>query len=339
MSTASVQRRTVDVVVIARNEATRIAACIESVLAATTARFQDACVVVVDSNSEDGTATIAARYPVKVYRYRARRMTAAAGRWIGFKQTDARYVLFIDGDCQLVPGWLELAVDKMDETPPAGVVCGARQNAYLRPGGIELHEAGTDLGGTALYRSEALVSTKGFNPFIIGGEEQELAARLEAHGFHLLTTDALMSVHHTAPKESVPGIWRRYRSGMQSGPGQVLRIALSDGLFMHHARRFDRYILTVLYLSAGLACAAVALGGHPAALTDWVLIGLVVFVILWWRRRSLREAAFIVADWVSVAIGGVRAFFRKPAPPEAFDYTLESIDDAETRIPRPPRAS
>jgi glycosyltransferase involved in cell wall biosynthesis len=337
--TAATPRRTVDVVIIARNEATRIAACIESVLSATASRFQDSRVVVVDSNSEDGTAAIAARYPVKVYRYRARRMTAAAGRWIGFQQTNARYVLFLDGDCELVPSWLELAVDTMDETPTAGVICGARQNAYLRPDGIELHDAGTDLGGTALYRSEALISTKGFNPFIIGGEEQELAARIEAHGFQLLATEALMSVHHTAPKESVPGIWRRYRSGMQSGPGQVLRISLADGLFIHHARRFDRYILTALYLVAGIAAVLVALEGHPAAFTDWVLIGLVVFMVLWWRRRSLHEAAFIAADWVSVAIGGIRAFFRTPPPREAFDYTLESIDDAETRIPSPPRAS
>jgi glycosyltransferase involved in cell wall biosynthesis len=333
------EKRTVDVVIIARNEAARIGGCIESVLSATAPRFADARIIVVDSNSHDETAAIASRYPVAVYRYRAARTTAAAGRWIGFKQTNARYVLFLDGDCQLVPGWLEIAVEKLDAIPSAGVICGARQNAYLRPGGIEVHDAGTDLGGTALYRSDALVNAGSFNPFILGGEEQELAARIEACGFQLLTSQALMSVHHTAPKESLPGIWRRYRSGMQSGPGQVLRVALHGGLFMHHVRRFDRYILTLSYLCIGLACALIAASGHPFAFVDWLIFGMLIFAALGVRRRSIRQAVYIVADWVSVAVGGGRAFLRKPPQPETFEYTLESVNGTDEKVRQRPRAS
>ncbi|HEY2387126.1 MAG TPA: glycosyltransferase family A protein [Candidatus Binatia bacterium] len=320
--------RTLDVVVIARNEAARIEACIASVLAATRERFTDAQVVIVDSDSTDGTAAIAAKHPVHVYRYRARRMTAAAGRAIGFKQTAARYVLFVDGDCQLVPGWLELAIATMDDAPNAGVICGSRRNAYAGADGNEFEDAGDSLGGTALYRAAAFVGTGGFNPFIIAGEEQELAARIAAAGFQLLRTRAPMSVHNTDRKESPSGIWRRCRSGMQGGPGQVLRAAWRDGLFWHHARRYNRYVLTALDLGVGLACLALALTGRPAALAAWAAIWILLFLVLAARRRSLREAAFIVADWISVAAAGSLAFLRAPARPETFEYELERIDRA-----------
>ena len=184
---------------------------------------------------------------------------------------------------------------------------------------------GTDLGGTALYRHEALDRCGGFNPFIIGSEEQELSVRLQACGYQSLRTAQKMSIHNTARKESFAGMWRRYRSGMQSGPGQVLRVALQDGLFLVHARRFDRYILTFVYLLLGVLTAGFASVGHPRLVEAWLLIGLVGFLLLGWRRRSLVEATFIVTDWISVAIGSFWTFVRKPMPAEEFVYTLERV--------------
>jgi glycosyltransferase involved in cell wall biosynthesis len=317
--------RLVDVVIITRNEAAHIGRCIESVLSAIASRFGDARIVVIDSNSHDDTTEIASRYRVGVYRYRARRMTAAAGRWIGLHQVQARYVLYLDGDCLLVPQWLEEAVDTMEASPSVGVICGARQNAYDRSGGVDIHDAGSSLGGTALYRAQALAIAGGFNPFIVGSEEQELAARLEARGFQLHTTSALMSVHHTTPRESAWGIWRRWRSGMQGGPGQVLRIALSDGLFLPHARRFNRYLTTFAYLAVG-ALFALAAPWHPRPFLAWLVVGGAVFALLSWRLRSLHAAGFVVADWVSVALASFRGFVETPRARETFEYTLDTLD-------------
>jgi len=229
MSVSAATARRLGIVIITRNEATRIAKCLESVLAATAQNFADADIVVIDSDSNDETTAVAALYPVRVYRYRAPRRSAAAGRWIGLKQIEAEYVLFLDGDCQLIPGWLEAAIAEMDATPNGGVICGSRKNAHEDHGHVEVVHAGSDLGGTALYRYEALRRCNGFNPFIIGSEEQELSVRLLACGYTALRTNAPMSIHNTAKKESLAGMWRRCRSGMQSGPGQVLRVAMRDG--------------------------------------------------------------------------------------------------------------
>jgi glycosyltransferase involved in cell wall biosynthesis len=316
--------RVISVVIIARNESARIGACIESVLAATARRFVDAQIVVVDSNSQDTTAAVAAKYPVQVFRYRAARTTAAAGRWIGFRQVEARYVLFLDGDCELVKGWLEIAVDTMEATPTAGVICGARQDAHLTAHGLELQNVGCRLGGVALYRSTTLAQAGSFNPHVIAGEEQELAARILQCGFSALTTTELMSVHHTNPKASAADLWRRFRTGMQSGPGQVLRTSIRDGLFFHHLRQFDRYAFTMLFLIVG-AAALVAMPWSRVPLELWLLGGAVVFFVLWWRRRHLHEVLFILTDWVSVALSSIPSFFARPAPRDRFEHGLERI--------------
>lgn len=325
MSTPPSSNLTLAVVVITRNEAARIGTCLESILTAASDSFSDADIVVVDSDSSDDTTTIAARYPVRVFRYKAPRRSAAAGRWIGLQQMHARYVLFVDGDCEIVPGWLELAIARMEADPSLGVICGSRQNAHVEQGVVHLANGGNDLGGTALYRHEALVRSNGFNPFIIGSEEQELCVRLESHGYRAVRMAEPMSVHHTAKKESIAGMWRRHRSGMQSGPGQVLRVALRDGLFMRHARRFDRYILTFLYLALGVLAALIVPLGYTRPLEEWIVIGVAGFLVLAWRRRSFGEATFIVADWISVALGSFRTFLRRPRLPEEFAYTLECI--------------
>jgi CelD/BcsL family acetyltransferase involved in cellulose biosynthesis len=316
--------RTLGVVVITRNESAQIAGCLEAVLAATRG-FPDTQIVVVDSDSTDDTVAIAGRYPVEVYRYRGPRMSAAAGRRVGLDQIAARYVFFIDGDCRVAPGWLESAVEILERDPTAGVVCGGRQNAYLSDEGLDFKDVGCALGGTALYRRDVLVRAGGFNPFITGAEEQELLARILALGYRKLATPELMAVHYTGVKESVDGLWRRQRSGMLQGPGEVLRASLSTGTFAYHAREFNRYILTFAFIAVGVVCALAEIW-EPIFLVIWLATGWIAGVALSVRRRSVREAMFIVADWVLVAMNGVVSFARTPRMPESFRCELERIE-------------
>ncbi|MCC6765499.1 MAG: glycosyltransferase family 2 protein [Deltaproteobacteria bacterium] len=323
MNPANGSAHELGVVIITRNEAARVAACIESVLRAIKPSFANADVVVIDSDSSDDTTAIAARYPVRVFRYRALRMSAAAGRWIGAQRIGAPYVLFLDGDCELVPGWLELAIVRMRLDPTLGVIHGARRN--VENGVVDTTSMTNALGGTALYRREALIRCKGFNPFIIACEEQELRIRLEAAGYRAVHTIEPMLLHHTIKKETIAGMWRRYSAGMQGGPGQVLRIAWRDGLFLKHARRFNRYIATAVYLLAGALAALATPIASPVPLLAWAFLGALSVAGLAWRRRSVRDATFIVADWTSVAIGSLRSFVESPRPHEDFTYSLEEL--------------
>src|SRR5262245_23394565 len=98
------------VIIIGRNEGERLVQCLESVGAVTEK------IVYVDSGSTDGSVAAARRAGAVVVELDlARPFTAARARNEGFwalKSADpsVRLVQFIDGDCTLVPGWIERAV-------------------------------------------------------------------------------------------------------------------------------------------------------------------------------------------------------------------------------------
>jgi glycosyltransferase involved in cell wall biosynthesis len=86
------------VVLISKNQEWNIARLVESVLKETD-RLPAREIVLVDSASTDRTIEIAAQYPISVLRLCPKqRLTAAAGRYVGTKQTRGGLVLFLDGD-------------------------------------------------------------------------------------------------------------------------------------------------------------------------------------------------------------------------------------------------
>jgi Glycosyl transferase family 2 len=111
-------------VVIGRNEGHRLQACLGSVLPGI------ASVVYVDSGSTDGSVELARGMGAEVIQLdMARPFTAARARNTGFSHLMARhhhtrYVQFIDGDCELVDGWLGVALQHLESHPDSAVVSG-----------------------------------------------------------------------------------------------------------------------------------------------------------------------------------------------------------------------
>lgn len=313
------------IVVIARNEEENIAACLEAALAAVR-ELDCGEIVLVDSNSTDRTVEIAKNYPISILRYRAERPTAAAGRRIGFAHVRARYVLFLDGDCCVEPGFIEEALKTFAGRDDAAVVYGSRrdvtpgQDEYAAPA---IHRS---LGGNALYRADALSRVGSFHPFIVGEEEGELLGRLRAAGYRAVRTDRPMITHYTEAVQTVDGFLQRHRRGLRNGTGQVLRLALGQGLFWYHAKRLNRYLLTLSFMALGVVLAAGGLvAGTPVPLLLWIAAAAGAFVLLWIKRRSLRNASYIVADWVTVALSLGRGFMHAPPPAASFSPALERL--------------
>jgi glycosyltransferase involved in cell wall biosynthesis len=316
-------------VVIARNEERHIGACLQALCNGLQA-FPGSPVVLVDSDSSDDTVRIASSFPVMIYRYRAPFTTAAAGRVIGFRQMAARYVLFVDGDSYIEGSWLTRAVALMEASPKAALIYGARQEMFERVSadfasqGPAPEEYG--LGGNALYRSDVLREVNGFNPFIAAEEEGELLGRIQAAGYHAIRSSDVMFYHHTLPKDTLQSLVRRHRNRLSHGPGQILRLSITQGLFCYHARRFNRYLLMLAYLTAGvILSAAGAFFAEPWLPLLWIASGVAGFSWLLFRRRSLRGALCIVIDWLLVAVSMARDFFERPRHPELFEAVVERV--------------
>ncbi|MEO7622112.1 MAG: glycosyltransferase, partial [Gallionella sp.] len=195
------------VVVIGRNEGERLRRCLESV-------GQDAGkIVYVDSGSTDDSVTMAQERGVEVVSLDlSSPFTAARARNAGFSRLyqlspDMRYVQFVDGDCELVPGWLDKVVNCMETHVEVAMACGRLRERFPEQSIYNLlcdMEWNTPVGnakacgGIALARVSAFQSVHGYRENLIAGEEPELCVRLRSSGWTIWRLDDEMAWHDAA---------------------------------------------------------------------------------------------------------------------------------------------
>ena len=194
----------IGLIAIGRNEGDRLRRCLESVVGKVRQ------VVYVDSGSTDGSVEMARSLGADVVALDLTiPFTAARARNAGLERLltlcpGLAYVQFVDGDCEVVEGWLEKAQQALTEHSDWAVVCGRRrerfpeQTIYNKLCDIEwdtpVGEAAA-CGGDAMMRIAALQKVGGYNPALIAGEEPELCVRLRQAGWKVYRLDAEMTLH------------------------------------------------------------------------------------------------------------------------------------------------
>ncbi len=221
------------VIAIGRNEGERLRRCLASVVG------RPNCVVVyVDSNSTDGSVKLAREMGAEVVELdMSIPFSAARARNEGFARL--RHVAphvklgqFIDGDCEVVAGWIEKARETLEARPELAVVCGRRRerfperSIYNRLADIEWNTPVGDArscGGDAMTRVEAFQQVGGYNPAVIAGEEPEMCVRLRQKGWKIARVDAEMTLHD-ADMTRFGQFWKRMVRGGH---------AYAEGAWMH----------------------------------------------------------------------------------------------------------
>jgi len=254
-------------VVIGRNEGERLRRCLSSLLG------QAAVLVYVDSGSTDGSVELARSQGVEVVELDMLSVpfTAARARNAGFERLVAghpavEWVQFVDGDCEVVAGWLSLALRQLAGSESLAVVCGRRRerfpdaSIYNRLCDVEwdtpIGEADS-CGGDALMRVAALREVDGFNEDLIAGEEPELCLRLRQRGWKIQRLDAEMTLHDAAMDRFGQWWQRNVRSGHAYAEGAWLH---GDEPERHWVRESRRIVFWAGVLPA------VAVGGAPVTL-------------------------------------------------------------------------
>jgi GT2 family glycosyltransferase len=198
----------VGVVVIGRNEGERLRRCLASLLDSTRS------IVYVDSGSSDDSVAMSRSLGVEVVDLDLRTaFTAARARNEGFfrlvrLRPDLEYVFFVDGDCEVIAGWVEVAARFLESRTDVAAVCGRlrerhpEKSVYNLLCDIEwesfpLGEAKM-CGGNAVMRIDAFHQVNGFRPDLICGEEPELCVRLRQKGWRIWQLETHMAVHDAA---------------------------------------------------------------------------------------------------------------------------------------------
>jgi glycosyltransferase involved in cell wall biosynthesis len=340
------------IVLISKNQAWNIGRLIESVLQATSS-IAAREIILVDSASTDKTAEVAGFYPITVLRLQPGPLTPAAGRFIGYKRTQGEFVLFLDGDMELLRGWLEDALRAMRGAPQAGVMMSSRIIDLLPPAADyktpppeivrtsapkEVSYASFVAGGAALYRRSVLEQVGTFNPHLKSDEEPELCLRIRHAGYRILLLDYPIVRHYSIAQESLSGLLARRRRKFLMGVGQCFRYHLGSKLFWPYVRERGMWsLMAALWLAAGLGAFLWSLIAR-----DFTWVGLWTFLLALliagaaWRKRSLHRAMLSVFHRFLMVEGLLRGFLMKPLPPESYPQNAEVIRDFgfEMHIPR-----
>lgn len=279
----------IGVVAIGRNEGERLKRCLLSAL-------RDCRhVVYVDSGSTDGSIALARALGVEVVELDTRiPFTAARARNAGFRRLceiapGLPLVQFVDGDCELQPGWLAAGAAVLDTRANVGLACGRRRERHPEKSiynrlcdfdwaEVPLGETHTS-GGDFLVRREVFARVGGFRDDLIAGEEPELCVRIRAAGWKIWRLADEMTLHDAGMTRFSQWWKRTLRGGYAYSEGARLHGASPA---RHFVRQHRRILLWGLVLPLAILAAALV---QPWALAAFLVYPLQVV------RIGLRDAA------------------------------------------------
>lgn len=221
-------------VIIGRNEGQRFVRCLNSVKDQVSAPDR---IVYVDSGSTDGSPEFASSAGVSVISLDlSQPFTMARGRNVGLEYLlnqypNLEYIQFIDGDCELVSGWIEQAVQAIEADSNIAIVCGRRRERFPE---ATIYNQLIDMewntpigtaafcGGDALIRTNALQKVNGYRSDLICGEEPEMCIRLRHLGWTIQRIDADMTLHDAAVSLFSQWWKRSVRYGWSVAEGKLL---------------------------------------------------------------------------------------------------------------------
>jgi GT2 family glycosyltransferase len=291
MSGATTVWAKLGLVVIGRNEGERLARCIASVRSL-------AKKVYVDSGSIDDSVALALKAGMVVVELTAPpKFTAARARNAGLARLladdpDLEFVQMVDGDCEMLPGWIEVALEALLAEPDLALVFGRRRERFPErsiynalcddewnaPVGVS-----AGCGGDAVFRVQALRQVDFYNPEMIAGEDTELSMRLRKCGWRLRRIDADMTLHD-ANLTRFGQWWNRTR---RSGH------AYGEMAFLHPDARdppWPRQVRSILIWGGGMTSAFFATSILALTLSWSWWIG-TLLVSLPWPLRMMQLAA------------------------------------------------
>ncbi len=335
MNAAADRAPVVSVVVIGRNEAGFIEACLRHARGAAREAGLAAEIIYVDSASTDATVGLATPLADRILT-RASDWPPFAGRLLGLRAAQGEFVQFLDADMELEPVWFVQAFammrdGKLDalcgsllapDAQPASDASAARPHWHLLA--ADRLEA-ADNGATLFLRS-SLLRIGGHHPGLVGMDNSEVLIRACAAGLQVARTETPCARHmRTRPRESLPARIGRMMRHEYPGTGQALRLSFRGPPAYRNALQEKLGIpmaillwaLALPWLSVFRVVPWMGLATGTAA-----MVALAVLVQST-RKRSLAAGARSVVDSAGNAVGLlVGVLLPLPEPAEYAEQVL-----------------
>jgi len=261
----------VGAVVIGRNEGERLQRCLTSV------SEQVNVVIYVDSGSTDDSIPRAQDIGVHIVELdmtvpftAARARNEGASRLLE-KEPQLHYLQFIDGDCELVAGWVPAAVAFLESRVNYAIACGRRSELFPE---LSVYNTLCDIewdtpigdadacGGDALIRVSSFSKVNGYCEDLIAGEEPEMCFRMRHHGWKIARMDMPMTLHDAAMYNFGQWWQRSRRAGFAYMAGAYLHGASAERFCVRNVRSIVLWavIIPLICLLAAIVSPVFLLG-------------------------------------------------------------------------------
>jgi glycosyltransferase involved in cell wall biosynthesis len=318
----------VSVIIKTLNEERRIAATIESALAALKAVGGE--VIVADSGSRDRTIEIASRYPVVIAQISPPALPSCGiGPQLGFQYSRHDHICLLDGDMLLDGDFLEVASAFLSDNPDVAGVTGhvqemltsnlefsrrvSRNSPENRVGTIDR------MNGGGLYRRAAIEAVGYLSDRNLHGyEEFDLGIRLRSAGWTLHRLDRRFVQHFGHTDNSYRLLVRRWKSKYLFGIGELLRASLGRPYFMQLVRELPElklWALVYLWWAVSLGLLLV-MPDKGLALGIVVAVFAAVVALMTLRKGGFSMGLYTVVAWFFHAAALPVGFFRARRAPE-----------------------
>ncbi len=174
----------------------------------------DAPILYIDSDSKDSSLEIAKKLGVQTASIIAP-LNAAKARNKGLELASSDLILFLDGDTELIPHFLEKALPYFKD-PKVAAVYGRRLEKYPESSYYhfivdyewELSEETGRMGGDVLARRALFKEAGGYNNLLKAAEDTDLFRRLTLKGYSVQFIPYPMTYHDIRMK-SLKSYWKR----------------------------------------------------------------------------------------------------------------------------------
>lgn len=310
------------------NEEANIAKCIESIIRETECLERE--IIVVDSLSTDQTVAISKKYPAKVVQFvNQEDCGCGAAPQLGYQVSIGRFIYLIDGDMEMIPGFLKNAMTYLLENPSVagvgGILVDTSHETIAERRRLENYHRIKDvadvssLGGGGLYRRAAIESVGYFSHRgLKATEELELGLRLNAKGWQLVRLP-VPSVMHSGHKESyLQSIKRLWHNGRLEAHGVLIRSSLGKKWFGKTVLHCWYAVLPVvmilfalllnylteLYFSYSVGCLAMI-----------ALVLSLAVLLMAIRKKSIKLSIISVSSWFIIMIASLKGMLHSSPSP------------------------
>lgn len=294
----------VSVVIKALNEEAKIGRCIESALSALAELDGASEVILADSLSDDRTVETARHYPITIVQLAdASERGCGTGVQLGYQHSRGDFVMLLDGDMQLLPGFLRKALDRFAADPKLAGVAGVIEDtsivneadrARVASGAISRPLSSARwLNGGGLYRRAAIVQVGGYaaDRNLKAWEEAELGMRLTTAGWSLERIGVRSTLHTGHPDHTLALFRKRWVNRRAMASGVLIKQSLGKPWFPNVLLLLAPALLTLLLWALAITAMGICIVTQRWALAvgfSVTVAAMAVAFVLY--KRSLTRA-------------------------------------------------